>query len=126
MSVASLVARFGQTLYAYRPTTTVLSDGQVSRAYASDIEFRGFWQPGSQTDAIAQGAAQGRTTGTIYAEGSVDVRIDDEIHDRETGTARSWRVVGVVNPGDLGRTQANPHMNFTAMDVVEVEPEGTP
>lgn len=123
MSIGGLIAMFGRCLFVYRPDTTVASDGRVERAYSREFEVRGFVQPGTQTSDVAQGRMSGRTQTTIYLESCADIRIDDEIHDKVTGTAKTWRVTGVSNPGLLGDTGASPHLNHTIVDCVEVEPE---
>ena len=125
MSVGGLVARFGRCLFVYRPTTAVETDGRVSRTYEREFEVRGFVQPASQSSDVAQGRMNGKTTTAISLEGCADIRIDDEIHDKVTGTAKTWRVTGVTNPGELGETGAAPHLNHTIVDCVEVEPEVT-
>lgn len=125
MSIGGIVARFGRCLFVYRPETAVESDGRVSRSYGREFEVRGFVQPSAQSSDVAQGRMNGRTATTIYLEGCADIRIDDEIHDRVTGSAKTWRVVGVTNPGDVGETGAAPHLNHTIIDCVEVEPEVT-
>lgn len=123
MSIGGIIARFGRCLFVYRPETAVGNDGQVSRSYDREFEVRGFVQPATQSSDVAQGRANGRTSTTIYLENCADVRIDDEIHDRVTGTAKTWRVTGVTNPGELGDTGAAPHLNHTIVDCVEIEPE---
>jgi hypothetical protein len=123
LSIGGIVARFGRCLFVYRPDTSVGNDGQVARTYEREFEIRGFVQPASQSSDIAQGRFNGRTTTTIYVDGCSDIRIDDEIHDKVSGTARTWRVTGITNPGDLGDTGAAPHLNHTIVDCVEIEPE---
>lgn len=125
MSIGGILARFGRCLFVYRPETAVGADGQVARTYGREFEVRGFVQPSSQSSDAAQGRMNGRTATTIYVDGCADIRVDDEVHDRVTGSARTWRVVGVTNPGDVGETGAAPHLNHTIVDCVEVEPEVT-
>lgn len=121
MSIAGLVDRFGITLYVFRPTVTTNADGEVGLKFDSVLQTRGFVQPSTQTSDVAQGRELGRTTVTIYFSGTVDVRIDDEIHDASTGTARTWRVSGIVNPGEVGTSGAAAHLNMTVVDCQEIE-----
>jgi len=123
LSISALVDRFGIDLYVYRPSVSTGNDGEVALSFAKAYSARGFIQPTSQTSDVAQGRENGRTTATIYFTGSVDVRIDDEIRNAESGTYRLWRVVGAVNPGEVGVTYAAPHLSMTAVDCIEVEPE---
>ena len=120
MSIGGLVARFGRRLWVYRPTIGVASDGEVTRPYAAVCCGKGFVQPTTQSSDVAQGRMDGRTSCTIYLEGAVDIRIDDEVRDSLATTARNYRVIGSVNPGELGLTQAAPHLSMTAVDAVEV------
>lgn len=122
MSIGSLIARFGATLYVRRSTTTLGADGEMSLDYKQVDVVRGWVQPASQTSEVAQGRENARTSTTIYLEGLVDVEIDDEIHDVASGTGRTWRIVGSVNPGFVGTTAAAPHLNMTSVECVEVEP----
>lgn len=126
MSIGSIVSEFGSTLYLYRPTNTVSSDGKPLRTYAQVTSFRGFVQPGSQSQDVLEGRQSGRTGGTIYIDGTLDVRIDDEIYSGTSGTVDRWRVTGAANPGDVGRLSATHRLNMTVVDVVEVEPGITP
>lgn len=126
MSISSLVSEFGQTLYLYRPTNTVSSDGKPLRTYAQVTSFTGFIQPGAQGQDVLEGRQSGRTGGTIYVSGTLDVRIDDEIYSDTSGTVDRWRVTGASNPGEVGRLSASHRLNMTAIDVTEVEPGITP
>ena len=120
MSIGSLVARFGRRLWVQRPTVSVGADGEVARAYAAVCCVRGFVQPNTESSDVAQGRMSGRTGTTIYLEGKVDIRIDDEIRDALSG-GRLWRVTGAVNPGDVGASQAAPHLSMTVVDATEVD-----
>lgn len=122
LSISGIVDRFGITLDVFRPTNGIAADGEVTLTFASVLQAKGFVQPSTQSSPIAQGREQGRTQTTIYFSGSVDVRIDDEIHDAASGTARTWRVVGAVNPGEVAASGAAAHLNLTAVDCIEVEP----
>lgn len=123
MSIASLVDRFGIDLHLYRASVTTGNDGEIALTYSRATVVRGFIQPTSQTSDVAQGRENGRTTTTIYFSGLVDVRIDDELRSADAVPYRVWRVIGSVNPGDVGVSLAAPHLNMTAVDCVEVEPE---
>lgn len=125
MSIGGLISRFGRCLFVYRPDTAVESDGRVSRTYSREFQIVGFVQPASQSSDVAQGRMNSRTSTSIYVEGCSDILIDDEIHDKVAGSARTWRVVGVVNPGELGETSTAPHLNHTIVECVEVGPEVT-
>lgn len=125
MSIAGLVDRFGITLYVFRPTSTVGADGEVALAFANVLEVRGFVQPSTQTSEVAQGRENGRTTVSIYLAGAVDVRIDDELHDASSGSAKTWRVIGATNPGEVGTSGAAGHLNMTVVECIEVEPNVT-
>ena len=125
MSIEGIVARFGRCLHVFRATTGIATDGQVTRSYARVFEVHGFLQPQGQTEEVAQGRMQARTAGAVYIAGCHDIRIDDELHDYYAGGVRTWRVNGVINPGDLGETGLAPHLNQTVVSVVEVEPEVT-
>ena len=120
MSIGSLVSRFGRKLWVNRPTVAVAADGEVTRTYAAVCCVRGFVQPTTKTSEVSQGRENGRTTTAIYLEGKCEIRIDDEIRDALTG-GRLWRVIGAVNPGDVGASQAAPHLSMTIVDCVEVD-----
>lgn len=123
MSISGIIGRFGIPLYVYRPTITTASDGTVVRTYASAaISARGFVQPSGQTQDVFEGRASSRTTGVVYFDGALDIRIEDEIYSGTSGSVTAWRVTGIVNPGEIGRSLAALHLNMTAVDVVEVEP----
>jgi hypothetical protein len=122
MSIEALVNRFGLTLYLYRPTIGLGTDGQTTRTYARQSEVRAFVQPGAQSSDVFQGRMSGRTSCTIYLSGLVDVRIDDELRDGFTGTVRNWRVTGASNPGETSPAQSASHLAMTVVDAVEVEP----
>jgi hypothetical protein len=121
LSIAGLVDRFGITLYVFRPTATVGADGEVALAFANALETKGFVQPSSESSDVAQGRELGRTSATAYFAGTVDVRIDDELHDVSTGSARTWRIVGIVNPGEVGTSAAAAHLNMTVVECQEIE-----
>lgn len=127
MSIAAIIARFGIPLYVFRPTITTATDGTVVRTYStSALSARGFVQPTGQSQDVFEGRASSRTAGTIYFEGSLDIRIEDEIYNGTTGSVTAWRVVGMVNPGEIGRLSGTAsHLNLTAVEVVEVEPSVT-
>lgn len=121
MSIAGLVDRFGITIYVFRPTVTTNADGEVGLKFDSVLQTKAFMQPASQSSDVAQGRELGRTNATAYFSGSVDVRIDDELHDVLTGTARTWRVIGIVNPGEVGTSGAASHLNMTVVECQEIE-----
>jgi len=122
MSIEALVNRFGLTLYLYRPTMGLGTDGQPTRTYSRTAEIRGFVQPGTQTSDELQGRMTARTSCSIYLSGNVDVRIDDEIRDGFTGTVRNWRVTGAAQPGETYAANSASHLTMTVVDAVEVEP----
>ena len=124
MSIGSIIARFGVTLYVYRPTITAASDGTVIRTYSSAaVSAKGFVQPTGQSQDVFEGRASSRTAGTIYFEGAQDVRIEDEIYSGTTGSVTAWRVVGAVNPGEIGRLGGVAgYLSLTAVEVIEIEP----
>ncbi|NDF13232.1 MAG: hypothetical protein EB060_10530 [Proteobacteria bacterium] len=123
MSIEGLINRFGITLYVYRPTTTVGTDGQVNRSYSRVNEIRGFVQPAGQTSEVYQGRMEGRTPCTIYISGSVDIRIDDELRDGFYGIVRNWRVSGASVPGETVAANSAWQLAMTVVDAVEIEPE---
>lgn len=123
MSIESLINQFGITLYIREPSYTVESDGSVNRAYARVTNQVGFIQPSGQSEPVAQGRLEGRTSCTIYFLGSLNISIDAEIHDSEGLTARQWRVTGVTNPGDVGVSGARPYLNMTVCEAVQIEPD---
>lgn len=122
MSISALISRFGTTLYVRRSTTTIGNDGEMSLDYKQVDSARGFVQPSVQTSDVAQGRENARTTTSIFFEGLLDVEIDDEIHDVASGTGRTWRIVGSINPGFVGTTGSAPHLSMTVVECVEVEP----
>lgn len=122
MSIEALVNRFGLTLYLYRPTMGIGSDGQPTRSYVRTTQLTGFVQPSAQSSDVFSGRMEGRTPCTIYLSGSVDVRIDDEIRDGVTGTVRNWRVTGASIPGEVVAANSAAHLAMTVVDAVEVEP----
>lgn len=121
MSIQGLVSRFGVQLWVYRPSLGVASDGELTRSYVAICCVKAFVQPSTQTSDVAQGRMQGRTAGTAYISGLVDIRVDDELRNMLTPNARNWRVTGAANPGEVGATQAAPHLNMTLVEVVEIE-----
>jgi hypothetical protein len=129
MSIESLVDTFGKVYYIIRPTVAKQSDGQFSRTYDSVVNIsgsKGFYQPSGTSQDVFEGRQNTRTAGTVYFKGSLDIRIDDEL--RETSfiatTSPVLRVVGAVNPGNLGNvTIYNSHLNMTVVEVVEVLPK---
>lgn len=123
MSIASLVSEFGVTLYLYRPTATVSSDGKPLRTYALVESFTGFIQPSSQSQDVLEGRASSRTAVTIYVSGTLDVRIEDEIYSGTSGSVERWRVSGSTNPGEVGRMSSAHRLNMTVIDAVQVAPE---
>lgn len=126
MSIAGLIAKFGKTLYQYRPTVTRATDGQVVRTYSTiQATVVGFIQPSGQTTDPAQGRTNTRTQATIYLEGLVEVLADDEFYESNVGSTTAWRVVGATNPGYVGTTLAAPHLNMTVVQVVAVDPRVT-
>jgi hypothetical protein len=118
MSIESLVSQFGMTLYHFVPTTSTGADGQVSRSYAATATSRiGFVQPTSANESTAQGRNTERRTATVFR-----VDVDDEFHDAQIGAARTWRVTGRVNPGELATTFSASRLSMMAVDVIEIEP----
>lgn len=125
MSIESLIYRFGRTFYVYRPTVAAKSDGTSSWSYLPKdptLTLQGFLQPSAQSEDPFEGRANTRTTGTMYFVGDQDIRIEDEIYTTTNGTSPCWRVRGRINAGELGKTFAAPHLNMTAVDVIEVSP----
>ena len=127
MSIASIVDRYGRTLYVMRPTTTTATDGTVLRAFPTTpaVTAKGFIQPSGQTSEVFEGRMNSRTTATIYFAGIVSILIDDLIYDVlpvavPASTSRVFRVTGTIVPGDL---ESNEHMCMTVCDAVEVLPE---
>ena len=123
MSIGAIVSEFGMSLNLYRPTATVSSDGKTLRTYAFVQSFTGFVQPSAQGQDLLEGRQSSRTSVAIYVEGTLDVRIDDEIYSATTGTAERWRVSGSTNPGEVGRISASHRLNMTVIDAVQVAPE---
>jgi len=123
LSIESLISTFGTTLNLYRPQMTVSSDGKPNRTYVATASLRGFIQPGGQSSDILEGRPSGRTTATIYFAGAQDVRIDDELYSGTTGTVSRWRVVGAVNPGEIGRNFSAHRLNLTTVDAIQVDPD---
>ena len=67
-----------------------------------------------------------RTAGTLYAEGLVDLAIDDELYTDIGGLVSTWRISGATNPGLLNQTQIGGHpLNMTVVEVTLVEPQIT-
>ena len=123
MSIESLVSQFGMTLYHFVPTTSTGADGQVSRSYSATATSRiGFVQPTSANESTAQGRNTERRTATIYFAAVFRVDVDDEFHDVQLGAARTWRVTGRVNPGELATTFSASRLNMMPVDVIEIEP----
>lgn len=128
MSIAALVSKFGRTFHVFRPTISVSEDATRKWAYSPGVpvlSIVGFFQPTAEAEDPFQSRANSRTTGTIYFEGSQDIRIEDELYEAAVGSTKVFRVRGVVNPGELGTTGAAPHLNMTTVDVVEVAPSTT-
>lgn len=129
MSIESLIDTFGKTYYAARPTISKSSDGQFVRTYdsvASATGAKGFYQPTGTTQDVYEGRQNTRTTGTVYFKGLVDIRIDDELRENadEVSNSPILRVVGAVNPGNLGNvTVFQSHLSMTVVEVVEVLPK---
>lgn len=131
MSIESLIDTFGKVYYTIRPSISKSSDGQFVRTYDSVADLngaKGFYQPTGTTQDVYEGRQNTRTTGTVYFKGLLDIRIDDEL--RETNqpitTSPILRVVGAVNPGNLGNvTVYNSHLSMTVVEVVQVLPKET-
>lgn len=125
MSIASIVSKFGRTFYVVHPVATVETDGSTLWTYVAAtpaLTLTGFFQPSTQAEDPFQGRANTRTQGTIYFVGSQDIRIEDEIYTATTGATSVFRVRGVVNPGELGITNADEALNFTSVEVTLVAP----
>ena len=130
MSIESLIGKFGQSLYLWRPTITISTDGTVVRTMlyvdATGVGFRGFIQPSGQSADVFEGRQNSRTNVTIYAKGSIDARIDDEIYFvngvTTIGNTRVLRVVGKINPADLGNSLADSFLSMTVIEAVEILP----
>lgn len=126
MSIASLIQQFGQTYYRGRPLVTVGTDGTVQRTRTPVLEVFAWIQPSGQTQDVFEGRMNSRTTGTLYAEGLVDLAIDDELYTATGGTVSTWRISGATNPGLLDQTQIGGHpLNMTVVEVTLVEPQLT-
>jgi len=127
MSIEAIIDTFGRTYYVIRPTITKATDGQFSRKYSdSAASAKGFYQPSGTSEDVFQGRQNTRTTGTVYFKGLLDIRIDDEL--RETNliasTSPVLRVVGAVNPGNIGSVSiSQSHLSMTVVEVVEVNPK---
>ena len=127
MSIASIVDRYGRTLYVMRPTASFASDGSVVRTYPTTptVTAKGFIQPSGQTSEVFEGRMNSRTTATIYFAGIVSILVDDLIYDVlpvavPASTSRVFRVTGTIVPGDLEATE---HLCMSVCDAVEVLPE---
>jgi hypothetical protein len=123
MSIASMISEFGVTLYIHRPTMTVSSDGKPNRTYASVGSAVGFVQPAGQSSDVLEARMSGRTNCTIYFDGSVDVRIDDELYTGTSGTVSRWRVTGATNPGETGRVFGSHRLMMTVVDAIQIDPD---
>lgn len=123
MSIEAIVREFGVSLHIWRPTIGRATDGEITRSYAVSSSATGFIQPASEAQDVFEGRPNTRTAGTIYFAGVVDVQIDDEIRDQgaiPSADTRVWRVIGAVNPADIG---APSRLSMTVVEVVEVEPD---
>lgn len=125
MSISTLISSFGVELHIYRPTLGVSADGKTQRTYALVGTVVGFLQPSSQTSDFLEGRSSGRTAGSLFIAGTVDVRIDDEIYSAKTGAVDRWRVNGATNPGEVARVSATHRLNLTVVDVVQIDPQIT-
>ena len=128
MSIDALISRFGIALHIYTPVYSTGSEGSVVRSFGRVTSERGFVQPSSQSEPVAQGRQEGRTSVQIFFPRGTSVPIDSEIRDSisvDTGW-RAWRVIGSTNPGELQQTLSAPHLSMTVVDAVEVEPEVEP
>ena len=124
MSIASLIQQFGQTYYRARPLVTVGTDGTVQRTRTPVLEVFAWIQPNGQTQDVFEGRMNSRTAGTLYAEGLVDLAIDDELYTNTGGLVSTWRISGATNPGLLDQTQIGGHpLNMTVVEVTLVEPQ---
>lgn len=123
MSIEAIIREFGMSLHIWRPTIARATNGEITRTYAVSSSATGFVQPATESQDVFEGRMNTRTAGTIYFSGVVDVQIDDEIRDQgaiPSAASRVWRVIGAVNPADLGVPF---RLSMTVVDVVEVEPE---
>ena len=124
MSIASLIQQFGQTYYRARPLVTVSTDGTVQRTRTPVLEVFAWIQPSGQTQDVFEGRMNSRTAGTLYAEGLVDLAIDDELYTNTGGLVSTWRISGATNPGLLDQTQIGGHpLNMTVVEVTLVDPQ---
>jgi len=126
LSIASLIQQFGQTYYRARPTVSIGPDGNVYRTRSPILEVLAWIQPSGQTEEVFEGRMNSRTAGTLYAEGLVDLAIDDELYTDIGGLVSTWRISGATNPGLLNQTQIGGHpLNMTVVEVTLVEPQIT-
>lgn len=129
MSIESLIDTFGKVYYTIRPSISKSSDGQFVRTYDSVVDLngaKGFYQPTGTTQDVYEGRQNTRTTGTVYFKGVLDIRIDDELREtsQQAVTSPILRVVGAMNPGNLGNvTIYSSHLNMTVVEVVDVLPK---
>jgi hypothetical protein len=119
VSVASLIASRGRSVALYRPSVGRRADGTKTRTESKVAEYVAFIQPNSATQQRQQGRETMRQEATIYFEGVVDIRTDDEIGLPSSLPQVRYRVSGVRIPDEILSGTPNAH---TIVDATRILP----